>query len=289
ACVLPVAYYGSEAWWPGRSRQGTQGRISNRVDSLLQLLDKVVLTSARAILPVYRTTPTAALHRESGLPPSEIALNGRTTAATVRLRHLDPRHPLLRRAGKIISLNRPTSRFARRVLALPQAEQINLIALPPWAPREGREEAYARVGGPCGASKEIAKQAFNSFISSIPSGDIMLFTDGSKQSDGFAGAGCVAYQGGIQILQKSIPLGKGVEVFDAEAMAALAGARLALELPTTKFATNLWIFLDNLEVATRILGPFSGTSQSVFEEFLKIEPEWQCRSRLPHTRPGGVK
>ncbi|KAI0998616.1 hypothetical protein K3495_g9581 [Podosphaera aphanis] len=199
ACVLPVAYYGSEAWWPGRSRQGTQGRISNRVDSLLQLLDKVILTSACAIVPVYRTTPTAALHRESGLTPSEIALNGRTTAATARLRHLDPRHPLLRRAGKIISLNRPTPRFARRVLALPQAEQINLIALPPWAPREGREEAYARVGGPCGALKEMAKQAFNSFISSIPSGDIILYIDGSKQADGFAGAGCVAYQGGIHV------------------------------------------------------------------------------------------
>ncbi|KAI0992986.1 hypothetical protein K3495_g15198 [Podosphaera aphanis] len=104
----------------------------------------------------------------------------------------------------------------------------------------------------------------------------MLYTDGSKQADGFVGAGCVAYQEGIQILQKSIPLDKRVEVFDAEAMAALAGAKLALDLPTTKFATNLWIFLDNLEVTTHILAPFSGTSQSVFEEFLKIEPEWQC-------------
>ncbi|KAI0994572.1 hypothetical protein K3495_g13610 [Podosphaera aphanis] len=181
ACVLPAAYYGSEAWWPVRTRQGTQGRISNRVDSLLQLLDKVILSSARAILPVYRTTPIAALHRESGLPPSEIGLNGQTTAATIRLRHLD-----LRCAGRIISLNRPASRFARRVPALSQAEQINLIALPSWAPRESREMAYARVRGPCSASKEMAKQAFNSFFGLIPSGDIMLYTDGSKQADGFA-------------------------------------------------------------------------------------------------------
>ncbi|KAI1000568.1 hypothetical protein K3495_g7626 [Podosphaera aphanis] len=109
ACVLPIAYYGSETWWPGRSRLGPRGRISNRVDSLLQLLDKVVLKSARAILPVYRTTPLAALHREAGLPPSEISLNGRTTAATARLRHLDPRHPLLRRANRVTFLNHPTS------------------------------------------------------------------------------------------------------------------------------------------------------------------------------------
>ncbi|KAI0994571.1 hypothetical protein K3495_g13609 [Podosphaera aphanis] len=86
-----------------------------------------------------------------------------------------------------------------------------------------------------------------------------------------------------------MPLGKRVELFDAEAMAALVGAKLALDLPTTKFATNLSIFLDNLEVTTRILAPFPGTSQSVFEEFLKIEPEWQCRSRFPHTRLGEVK
>ncbi|KAI1004247.1 hypothetical protein K3495_g3967 [Podosphaera aphanis] len=42
ACALPIAYYGSEAWWPGRFRQGPRGRISNRVDSLLQLLDQQV-------------------------------------------------------------------------------------------------------------------------------------------------------------------------------------------------------------------------------------------------------
>ncbi|KAI0995972.1 hypothetical protein K3495_g12209 [Podosphaera aphanis] len=38
----------------------------------------------------YRTTPTAALPRESGLRPSEIAFDGRAAAATVRLCRLDP-------------------------------------------------------------------------------------------------------------------------------------------------------------------------------------------------------
>ncbi|KAI1003489.1 hypothetical protein K3495_g4713 [Podosphaera aphanis] len=204
-----------------------------------------------------------------------MALNRRTTAATVRLRHLDPRHPLLCSANGVTFINRPTSRFARHVLSLPQVEQINLVALPPWTPRENREVAYARVGGPRGESKEMAKQALNSFLASIPSGNIVLYTEGSKQSDGLTGAGYMAYQGGVQIIQKSIPLDKGVEVFDAEAVEALEGAKSALASPTTKFATSLWVFLDNLEVASCLLTPFSGSSHAVFDEFLKLEPEWQ--------------
>ncbi|KAI1007458.1 hypothetical protein K3495_g769 [Podosphaera aphanis] len=210
-------------------------------------------------------------------------------SATARLRHLDPRHLLLRRANRVTFLNHPTSRFARHVLALPRTEQINLTALPYWTPREDREAAYARVGGPRGESKEMAKQAFNSFLATIPSGDIVLYIDGSKQSDGLTGASYVAYQGSVQIFQKSIPLGKGLEVFDAEAIGALDGAKSALASPTIEFGTNLWVFLDNLEVASCLFTPFSGSSQAVFDEFLKLESEWQCRFHLPHIRQGEVK
>ncbi|KAI1000710.1 hypothetical protein K3495_g7488 [Podosphaera aphanis] len=118
---------------------------------------------------------------------------------------------------------------------------------------------------------------------------IVLYTDGSKQSDGLTGVGYVAYQGGVQIFQRSIPLGKGAEVFDAEAIGALEGAKSALASSTTKFATNLWVFLDNLEVVSRLLTPFSGSSQAVFDDFLKLEPEWQRRFRLPHITQGEIK
>lgn len=115
---------------------------------------------------------------------------------------------------------------------------------------------------------------------------IVLFLDGSKQPDGSAGAGFVAYQGGVQVLKQSFALGKGDKVFDAEAKGALAGAKAALALPTTKFATNLWICLDNLEVATRLLWPFLGSSQATFDEFLELNPRWQARSRLTHAGQG---
>lgn len=69
---------------------------------------------------------------------------------------------------------------------------------------------------------------------------------------GSTGAEYVAYQGGLQILDGSLALGTGDEVFDAEAKGAFAGAKAVLELPFTKFASNLWICLDNLKVALRL-------------------------------------
>jgi hypothetical protein len=90
------------------------------------------LAGARAILLVFCTTAVAALYRESRLLPMEIELNQLALVATVRLRRLHPYHPLYRRAEKIIRLGRPTTRFARRVLALPTSEQINPLQVPPW-------------------------------------------------------------------------------------------------------------------------------------------------------------
>ena len=159
ACVLPVAYYAAETWWPGRTRPGSTRPISNQVDSLLQTLTKVGLAAARAVLPVWKTTPVAALHRESGIPPPELALNSIASSATTRLKRLDPRHPLRIRAEKIKSLERPTSRFARRVIALPQSEQVDPIIDPPWKMAD-RQMTNIRIGAPQGRPKEEAAEAF---------------------------------------------------------------------------------------------------------------------------------
>ncbi|KAI0993043.1 hypothetical protein K3495_g15141 [Podosphaera aphanis] len=107
--------------------------------------------------------------------------------------------------------------------------------------------------------------------------------------DGSMGAGYVAYQGGFQILNGSLALGKGNEIFDAEAKGALAGAKAVLELPLTNFASNIWICLDNLEVAVRLLHSFSGSSQSTFEETRNLNSRWQARYRLAHVSRGEVK
>jgi ribonuclease HI len=116
-----------------------------------------------------------------------------------------------------------------------------------------------------------------------------VFSDGSKLANGMAGAGFALYQSRRQFLQFSIFLGLNKEVFDAEAEAALAGIKAAFKLHTARFATNLWVFLDNLEVATRLLSPFAGSSQEVFKSFQVIASTWLTRERFPYTNGGSVR
>lgn len=168
ACVLRKAYFGTETWWPGRSRPCPRtGSISNRVQGQLDKIAKVIQTGARAILPVFRATPLPALYRESGLLPAELELDYIATSATIRVRRLDPYHPVRRRAAKIVQIGWTTSRFARRVLALPESEQINPLQHAPWLLRESWANAQLRIKAPNGRPKEQAAADFQDFYSSL--------------------------------------------------------------------------------------------------------------------------
>ncbi|EED12151.1 conserved hypothetical protein [Talaromyces stipitatus ATCC 10500] len=144
------------------------------------------------------------------------------------------------------------------------APQSTLKKATPIAyPHESREDAQARIGAPMGRTKEQAAADFLDFQHTIPGSDIIVFSDGSRLENGHAGGGYVGFQAHHQFLRSSLSFGPGKEVFDGEAEAALAGAQAAVALSTARFATNLWICLDNLEVATRPLSPSTGSSQGV--------------------------
>lgn len=83
-------------------------------------------------------------------------------------------------------------------------------------------------------------------------------------------------------------MGTRIEVFDAEARAALAGLEAVLPLSSTRFVANLWICLDNLEVALQLLSPSKGSLQEIFQRFANLVPSWLERIRLPHVCPGNV-
>ena len=87
---------------------------------------------------------------------------------------------------------------------------------------------------------EAAKD-FLAFLLTIPPGDIQVFSDGSKSesTDSSTGYGSVSYQYSLQTTRKSLSLGRHVEVFDAEALSALEGARAAIASPGARLATDL--------------------------------------------------
>jgi ribonuclease HI len=288
ACVLKKCYFAAETWWPGKERKdGT----SNQVLKHLQALERVILTSARAILPVYKTTQMSALYREARLRPPEIELTLIAETFAARTARLDYTHPLQTRASKVLQSRRSKTRFAHWILALPRSEHVNPIEWPPWAHWGTHEEIAKRISGPQGRTKEKAAEDFIEFLKTIPQTDLQVFSDGSKSeaTDGATGGGSVTYQHSQQIDRWTFSLGCNAEVFDAEASAALCGARRALAHWTAAYATDLWIFLDNLEVASRLLTPFAGSSQATFKEFREIARKWPLRTREPNTLPGAVK
>lgn len=291
ACVLKKCYYAAETWWPGRSRTTAGKKVSNQINTHIRHLERVISTGTRSILPVYCTTQTAVLYKEAHIRPPEIELNLIAQTFAARTARLDPKHPLQIRTKRILRNQRPNTRFARFILALPKAESVNPIIAPPWLVRETREDISKRIGGPQGRTKKRAAKDFTEFLNTVPTNDIQVFSDGSKSeaTDGATGGGFVSYQYNIQIDRKAFSMGYNAEVFDAEATAALNGARAALAAPSAKLATDLWVFLDNLEVAMRLLTPSAGSSQSVFTEFCDVARKWPLRHRLPHTLPGAVK
>src|SRR5438045_8264643 len=182
ACVLKKGYYAAETWWPGRFRQSSAGCISNRIEAHTQLLEKVAYNRARAILPAYRTTPTSALLKESQILPPEIQLNLASQTFAACTAHLDPYHPLRKRADKIMKAGKPTSRFAHWILALPRSEIVNPIARPLWKAREHRNSIMQRISGPQGRSKDQAANDFIEFLLTIPGSDSQVYSDASKSA-----------------------------------------------------------------------------------------------------------
>lgn len=288
SCALSIAHFGSTTWWPGKTRLQGRQTVSNRVGIHLKMIDKVYTAAARVILPVFRTTPTAVLLRESGLAPAEITLESLSRKAAIRTRKLDPYHPLYRRIHSH-SLNPAKSRYIRAVQGVPSSEEINPLYIPPW-----EKTSLSSITFPQTTASTIPRtntlEKFKYFLETIPKNDIVLFTDGSKSNSGCVGFGFVIFQMGRQVCKGSRQLGKLNEIYDAEVHAVLYGIKTVIDLPTARFANDLWILLDNYSVVsglTRNTTPKS--SQVIFAEITEAVKLWKSRKRLPHTRTGMVR
>ena len=215
--------------------------VSNRIEGHLSLLQKVISTSARAILPVYRTTPISALYREAGLLPLEVELDSRSRMATLHTHRFDTRHPLKRRVSWVQTREIRVSRFSGWALNFPKTENIDPLVQPPWSAKENWHASIRRV---------------TNFSHRLPAGipfqDLVAYSDGGlRETDSGprVGGGVVIYQAGHIVSRKYIPLSSSLTVFDAEVNAALQAVTMALQLSSARFANNLWSLIDNLYAA----------------------------------------
>ncbi|KHJ31896.1 hypothetical protein EV44_g4314 [Erysiphe necator] len=82
--------------------------------------------------------------------------------------------------------------------------------------------------------------------------DLTVYSDGSSDNAGKAGAGYSIYCGTQEIVDNWIPLGNTVEVYDAEIIGAVEGLRAACSHIMVRFATKVAVCLDNEEAALRL-------------------------------------
>ena len=192
--------------------------------------------AARAALPVYRTTPIAALLREAGWGPAQTWLNRIHSRLAVRIAAADPYHPLRRR------WNTSRMRWIRQRISLELSEDT---IPPPWsAPREEKLIEIGAVGRLSGSN------SFKQWQAARPILDLFVFSDGALIADR-AGAGYVIYRGLTQEIGRgSLPLGNSAEVYDAEIAGATESLAAALRNPLAYYASNVTVCLDNQEAAT---------------------------------------
>ncbi|KHJ31151.1 hypothetical protein EV44_g4130 [Erysiphe necator] len=173
------------------------------------MLDKVQRAAARAILPVYRTTPSATLYRELGVNPAELTLEHLSRRTIIWTRRLDPFHSLFIKCHRL-AFRSPVTRFSRIIRTIPPSELIDPISIPPWERFSTRHRISEDTLDFSNPNSKASK--FRNFLKSLPKNDILVFTDGSKLPDGRAGIGYVIFQLDRQISSGSSPLGKNNEM-----------------------------------------------------------------------------
>ena len=275
ACIEPQLLFGAEAWYPGMTRpnwsQPTREGPSG-IMHLVRRMDKSLHTALRAVLPIWKTTPLSARHREAGIPPVSQLLESCRLRFAARLRSLDKAHPLVVRTEPIrapvinraIKLKYQLPRKPFRTRLRRADELLPRCARPELLPRRSASDQALQT-----ASKEESAANFRDWLRSVAPRTAVVYSDGSLSAEGAAGYGYAVHVDGLTVLSGNGRLGPA-EVFDAEAKGALEGLRAAINLPAPR---RIVLCLDNLAVATCLRGMPSDSSQREFLEFQALAAE----------------
>ena len=269
-CVLPSLLYGAEAWYGGRTKPPSINRadctkeVSARMGWHISALDKTLAIAARGVLPAWRTTPTAALFREAGLPSATVALEEAKLRHALRLRTVDENHPLaprtrvppIGRGRGAGNLQRPRTKVQRLAQLLPEVPRP-ILAPPHYSPG-------CRTDPTEGQGKAKAAAAFKKWWEQLPPYEVTIFTDGSEQY--VEGAkrityGYAVYQGGSQTATGRGSLHPCSHVFDGEAVGAWRGLAHALRDQPHR---RVWLCIDSTSVIWCLRGAASPSSQWAF-------------------------
>jgi ribonuclease HI len=273
ACAVSVATYASEAWFPGT--HSASGK-PNRVKGLVDITNQAVVTACRAAIPAYRTTPSAAILREAGIPPAAVLLNRSRNRHAARIQLLDENHPLIHRVDDAPRTGRFESTLVCTAARVPQRPRLPLL---PRAPALEMQDPEAGL---------------NAITAASPS-DVLLYTDGSRIDTGMVGFGFTAYRGENRVAIGHGALGSQCEVFDAELYAAAAGLAALLRHPDRSFWTRILVLLDNQAAVGRLASGVPtdrdrDCSASFFKTKSALEPELMPSLTLPticvHWIPG---
>ncbi|POS81882.1 hypothetical protein EPUL_006727, partial [Erysiphe pulchra] len=218
ATAFTTLFYGSETWYGPKTPQWSLDQIQSCINR-----------AARAILPVYKTTPTSALLRETGWGTSKMMLNRYRDRFAARIAAADPKHPLRRRWK--------SSHF-KWIRELQTLELSQDMDYPPWL-LFNRSAIKAEIGatGRENALNEYCKWAASRSDKIL---DLTVYSDGALNKEGTAGAAYCIFRGPNQeISHGTVPLGRTVEAYDAEIHGALEGLRAALNHTMARVLTNV--------------------------------------------------
>lgn len=193
ACVVPVAMYGAEVWWPGMTRPAAKGAVTPQTTHLCSLIDRALHLALRAELPVWRTILNAVLHRESGIPPARILLEGNRLRFAARINTLDKSHPLRDRASLCPNVGTLKYKKKAKLSRRPEIQMSRLQRayrqLPPTF--EAAEELAAHVYFENLGTKAEGVEAHNEWVRTISTSDICAYSDGSSEGHGRSSWGYV--------------------------------------------------------------------------------------------------
>lgn len=261
ASCLPILTYGASIWWRGTHYLSRGKSVSSCALRLTEYISKAQRAILLSFLPAYKTSPLSALLREGFIPPAVVALEHIRLQSAVRFARLDHLHPIAQRLK-----SRFNTRLVQKGRSLPPIKR-------PHFPSQ-RHDTSSRSAAPCIKSPESIAAA-NAMIANIPRMDIVVYSDGSKLDNLCVGAGAFVLQAGITVSKLAIPLSKNSEVFDAEIAGAWAGLSAAVDSPGARFATDIYVLLDNKAAADTLLdSTLPHSSQTNVIAFRKSAKQW---------------